>query len=174
MNYQPYYVPGGHTVWVSSQYQDPKEGPIGGHYQRLAELAPGSDNEDQWRQAQISLAAYAGTPIYIAFRYRGRNATEWYLDDIDVTTELMVGHDGPKAPGELVTLMAHAPTGSRVQYVWDLGGGAIRHGASIATSFAQSGDYTAVVTATNSVSSITQTLTIPIREMVFIPLLVRN
>jgi hypothetical protein len=174
VNYQPFYEPGGHTVWVSSQYQDPKDGPVGGHYQLLAELAPGINNEDQWQQAQLSLAGYAGTPIYIAFRYRGQDDTEWFLDDIGVTTELLASHDGPKAPGEAVTLMAQAPTGSRVQYVWDLGSGDIRHGAFITTSFSQIGDYTAVVTATNSVSSVTQTLTIPIREMVFLPLLVRN
>ncbi|PKP20129.1 MAG: hypothetical protein CVU05_09800, partial [Bacteroidetes bacterium HGW-Bacteroidetes-21] len=40
-----------------------------------------------WVQTVLSLSAYAGQNIYIAFRYGGIDAHNWYLDDVSVSTE---------------------------------------------------------------------------------------
>jgi len=37
-----------------------------------------------WRQQTVSLNAYAGQSIYLAFRYQGQDADAWYLDDIEI------------------------------------------------------------------------------------------
>ncbi len=39
-----------------------------------------------WRQQSLSLNAYAGQTIYIAFRYQGNDADSWFIDDINVDT----------------------------------------------------------------------------------------
>ena len=87
--------------------------------------------ESTWEQVSVSLGAFAGRPCYLAFRYQGNNADEWYIDDVQVTTALVASHNGPKQPGEIVTFMAYAPTGSNVDYVWNLGDGVIRSGATV-------------------------------------------
>jgi len=42
------------------------------------------DVTDQWKEHMVSLEDYAGKDIYIAFRYEGRFAHWWYLDEIEV------------------------------------------------------------------------------------------
>jgi hypothetical protein len=39
-----------------------------------------------WLETTIDLSAYTGQEIYIAFRYYGYNAHNWYLDDIKIET----------------------------------------------------------------------------------------
>ncbi len=41
--------------------------------------------EDTWVERTVDLAAYAGQSVYLAYRYYGRNADSWYIDDVRVT-----------------------------------------------------------------------------------------
>ena len=45
----------------------------------------GGEMSAAWQQFTISLAAYAGQTIYIAFHYQGAYAHAWYLDDVKVS-----------------------------------------------------------------------------------------
>lgn len=38
-----------------------------------------------WKNVEISLNAYQGQAVYIAFKYTGSNAHSWYIDDVNVT-----------------------------------------------------------------------------------------
>ena len=38
-----------------------------------------------WKNVTIDLSAYQGEAVYIAFKYSGQNAHNWYIDDIEVT-----------------------------------------------------------------------------------------
>ena len=37
-----------------------------------------------WRQQTVDLSAHAGQTVYLAFRYEGLSATNWYIDDFEV------------------------------------------------------------------------------------------
>lgn len=62
-----------HAVWISVN---------GGTFTELIDLGAGI--EDTWVEKTVSLAAYAGNNIQLAFYYFGDFADEWYLDDIKV------------------------------------------------------------------------------------------
>lgn len=40
-----------------------------------------------WKTVTIDLADYQGRYVYIAFKYKGNNAHNWYIDDISLTEE---------------------------------------------------------------------------------------
>lgn len=44
---------------------------------------------DTWVQTKVSLAAYAGKTIYVAFVYEGEDAHGWFLDDIQVGEKII-------------------------------------------------------------------------------------
>ena len=154
-----------HSIWVSTGSQDPKDG----DFVLLTELGPGA--EDVWEEVRVDLSAYAGQPIYIAFRYQGDWADEWYVDDVQVTARLVVLHDGPTPLGQTTTLTASVATGSNPVFEWALGDGQSGFGPLVTHSYAAGGDYTVVVTASNSVSFITGTAVVPVRSHVFLPVL---
>jgi hypothetical protein len=164
--YAPYYDR--HSVWASAGSPDPKDG----DFVELAQVMTGT--ESAWEQVSVGLGAFAGQPYYLAFRYQGNNADEWYIDDVQVTTALAVSYNGPKQPGEIVTFMAYAPTGSNVDYLWNLGDGVIRSGATVTHAYNAVDSYTAVVTASNSVNSLTKALTVSIGMYSYLPLVIRH
>ena len=164
--YAPYYYR--HSILISTGSPDPKDG----DFVELAQVMTGT--ESTWEQVSVSLSAFASQPNYLAFRYQGNNADEWYIDDIQLTTALVASHNGPKQPGETVTFMAYAPTGSNVDYIWNLGDGVIRSGATVTYAYGVAGSYTAVVTASNSVNSVTKMLTVPIWVYSYLPLVIRH
>jgi uncharacterized repeat protein (TIGR01451 family) len=75
-NYDSFYTY--HGIWVSDGSGDPNDG----DFVELTELGPGA--EDAWEEVRLSLAAYAGTPIYVAFVYGGDFSDEWWIDDAGV------------------------------------------------------------------------------------------
>jgi hypothetical protein len=164
-------VHGMHAIWISLGSGDPKDG----DFVLLEELGMAPD--PGWEVITISLHSYAGQPVYMAFRYQTGVVKpwydDWYVDDVEVTSGLIVGHDGPKAPGEVVTLVADAPTGDNVSYAWDLGGGVFKSGAVVTHTYGALGDYTAVVTASNSSSTVVEMAIVPIRAFVYLPLVLR-
>ncbi len=85
---------------------DPKYG----DFVKLLDVAPG--NDDQWAELNHARAVYLGQPIYIAFRYEGDFATEWYVDDINVTSPLVALNDGPTVLGSHTHLTAVIGSGA--------------------------------------------------------------
>jgi PKD repeat protein len=73
---------------------------------------------------------------------------------------LTASNNGPTTPGEATTLMATITAGTDVSYTWNLGDGSTGSGAVVMHTYPGEGMYTAVVTATNLVSSDTATTTV--------------
>lgn len=67
-----------HGLWVSTGSGNPGDG----DFIELAEL---NDLSIGFRPTDISLAAYEGQDIYIAFVYQGLDADRWFLDAVWVT-----------------------------------------------------------------------------------------
>ncbi|MCL4262212.1 MAG: PKD domain-containing protein [Anaerolineae bacterium] len=76
--------------------------------------------------------------------------------------DLTAASDSPTMLGHATTLTATSSGGTNVQYQWNLGNGLGDAGAVITHSYPMAGVYTAVVSATNSVSTLTATTTIEI------------
>jgi uncharacterized repeat protein (TIGR01451 family) len=90
---------------------------------------------------------------------------------------LMATNDSPTRLGKPTTLTATVTTGSHVTYAWAFGDGEYGQGAVIDHTYAEVDIYTAVVTASNSVSEFTATTTITIVEpslYTYLPLVLRN
>jgi hypothetical protein len=70
-----------HGLYVSTGSRDPDAG----DYVAVAELLP-APPEGAWaRSAVYDLSAYAGSPtVYLAWRFEGQNADDWYIDDVRV------------------------------------------------------------------------------------------
>jgi uncharacterized repeat protein (TIGR01451 family) len=73
--YDSYYFY--HGVWVSDGSGDPSDG----DFVELVELDGGTLD---WEQVSQDLGSYAGTPIYVAFRYDGNYADWWFVDDVAI------------------------------------------------------------------------------------------
>ena len=66
---------------------------------------------------------------------------------------LAIGHASPAIVGHAATLSATIVSGTRVSYLWALGDGAVNTGQSLTHAYRAVGNYTIVLTATNSVGS---------------------
>jgi len=76
---------------------------------------------------------------------------------------LSVASDSPTALGSVTTLTATIAAGSNVTYTWALGDGESGSGAVVSHTYPAVDTYTAVVTASNSVSVVTATTTVIVR-----------
>ncbi len=74
-NYPSWYYYQG--VWISTGSGDPSDGDF-------VELEEISNPVANWTKRVIDLSGYAGQNVYIAFRYQGNFATEWFIDDVMV------------------------------------------------------------------------------------------
>lgn len=63
------------SVLVSTGSIDPASGDY-------VEVWAATSVTSAWEQTEIDLSNYAGSTVYIAFRYEGDDAHSWYLDDI--------------------------------------------------------------------------------------------
>jgi PKD repeat protein len=91
------------------------------------------------------------------------------ITDVPIA-DLSASNDSPTPIGSTTTLSATISAGSSVSYEWDFGDGENGSGITTTHIYANTGYYTATVTATNSVSSdaVTTTLTIndvPIEDL---------
>ncbi len=90
---------------------------------------------------------------------------------------LVATNDSPTVIGHPTTFQATVTTGSNVTYVWNFGDGtAPVSGNPVAHTYALTGTYTAIVTATNSVSvmtATTQAIVIPFYR-VYLSVVMRN
>lgn len=75
---------------------------------------------------------------------------------------LAASNDSPSRQGTPTTLTAAVTAGSDVIYTWDLGDGNVSQGAVVSHVYPHSGVFTAVVTASNAVSSVSATTSVVI------------
>jgi PKD repeat protein len=75
-----------------------------------------------------------------------------YVEDIPITG-LVATNDGPTELGSLTTFSATIETGTNVTYTWEFGDGGTGSGQETSYVYADTGVYTATVTATNSYGS---------------------
>jgi uncharacterized repeat protein (TIGR01451 family) len=108
----------------------------------------------------------------------GNNTASVAVSTVDVPiTGLQAFDDSPTVINYSTALWATIATGTNVAYEWSLGyGTATDTGQSINHTYTTVGEYTAIVTATNSVSVLTATTTVSITPQVriYLPLVVRN
>jgi hypothetical protein len=70
-----------HGLWVSTSSRDPNDGT----YVAVAEVLPFAPDGEWGRSAVYDLSAYAGqSTVYLAWRFVGQNADDWYIDDVEV------------------------------------------------------------------------------------------
>jgi hypothetical protein len=89
---------------------------------------------------------------------------------------LVATNDSPTVLGQATTLMATITDGSNVVYTWAFGDGDPGSGAVVAHTYPTTGTYTAVVTASNSVSVVPATTTVTIIEApkLYLPIIMKN
>ncbi|MBN1314486.1 MAG: PKD domain-containing protein [Anaerolineales bacterium] len=106
------------------------------------------------------------TATVIARNNVGQSDTETVVTIIDeAITGLSATNDGPTALGRKTTLSASITTGSNVVYEWDLGDGNKASGAIVQHKYPAVDTYTAIVTATNSLSQETDTTIVVIEPV---------
>jgi PKD repeat protein len=85
---------------------------------------------------------------------------------VEAISGLLASNDSPTALGDPTTLTATVSAGSNAEFSWAFGDGATGTGATLAHTYPATGTYTAVVTATNSVSNVTATTTVTVVETI--------
>jgi CSLREA domain-containing protein/uncharacterized repeat protein (TIGR01451 family) len=83
---------------------------------------------------------------------------------VEPITGLAATNDSPTTIGNMTTLMASTATGGDVSYAWTFGDGDTGNGANTTHTYPDVGVYTAVVTATNPVSTLTATTVVTITD----------
>ncbi len=88
---------------------------------------------------------------------------------ISLTEAAIVGlaasNNGPTSRGSATTFNATVTSGSNVTYQWNFGNGATGSGATVNHTYATIGTYTAIVTASNSVNTASQTTVVTVLEV---------
>ena len=116
--------------------------------------AAGDVNGDGYADVAVGAERYSNGQAWEggAFVYYGR-------EDI---SGLVAANDSPTVLGHATTLTATVAAGSNITYTWAFGDGGLGSGAVVSHTYPAVGVYTAVVTASNSVSSLTATTTVSI------------
>jgi len=84
-------------------------------------------------------------------------------------------NDSPTIVGRPTFFTATVTAGSDIVYEWDFGDGSTGTGDSVSHVYGTTGDYTAVVTASNSVNRMTATTQVSVvPQPVYLPLVMRN
>jgi hypothetical protein len=96
-----------HGLYVSTGSRDPADG----DWAPVAELLPSASSDGFGRSAVYDLSAWAGQPaVYLAWRYQGESADEWFIDDVRVEAlsailePTVAVSPAPIGPGESGTL----------------------------------------------------------------------
>ncbi len=162
-----------HGIWVSTGRGDPKYG----DFRPLADdIGPATTSG--WEQITYTLGQYAGQPIYLAFRYRGNDFNdEWYIDDVEVTTGLVLHAPARVALNRPATMYAAIAEGRTATFHWNFGDGSpeiTTTEATITHTYAAVGTYTVTVTAEDGVSALSDQATVEVCHFIYLPLVLRN
>jgi hypothetical protein len=84
-------------------------------------------------------------------------------------------NNGPTLLGHATSFMATLDAGSNVAYIWNFGDNSFGSGAAITHTYVTTGTFTAIVTATNSVSNLSASTLVTITNvrLLFLPLIRR-
>lgn len=129
-----------------------------------------TDTVASYQKRTLSLSAYAGQTINVAFRYRSEDMFYLYIDDIRI--------GGPELPEEVAIngpteVMAGTTTtytattiSEGVTFYWAAPGAipATGTGETFSTSWATAGNYEIILTAVNSVGQVRDTLNVEVIE----------
>ncbi|GAB4152235.1 MAG: hypothetical protein Fur0021_16770 [Candidatus Promineifilaceae bacterium] len=104
-----------------------------------------------------------------------KTAAEATIQSLDAAiTGLSAANDSPTTLGDATTLTATIAAGSNVSYTWEFGDGSSGSGPIASHSYPAVGIYTAIVTASNSVSLAMAATTITITDQAIMGLAVVN
>jgi PKD repeat protein len=84
----------------------------------------------------------------------------------EAITGLLALNNSPVPVNSATSLTATVTAGTNVSYTWDFGNGQTGGGAIVTHTYQTPGNYTAVVTASNSISLVTATTTVAVEELV--------
>jgi PKD repeat protein len=112
---------------------------------------------------------YSETGIYTAIVTATNPVSSLTASTVVTVTDIPVAgltadNSSPTDLGQATTLTATVTAGSSVTYTWDLGDGTLATGPMVDHTYAQLGVYTAVVTASNSVNSLTTSTVVTITD----------
>ncbi|MCL4264758.1 MAG: VCBS repeat-containing protein [Anaerolineae bacterium] len=96
------------------------------------------------------------------YDYPGGQADEVWFNGLETIADLTAVNSSPTILGESTYFTAVVGSGTNVNFTWDFGDGATGTGPLVTHQFPQVGSYTAIVTATNSVNSLTATTMVTI------------
>ncbi|MCL4872140.1 MAG: PKD domain-containing protein [Anaerolineae bacterium] len=102
------------------------------------------------------------TAVVTASNIVNSSTTTMFAQVLDPITGLIAGNDSPTPLGSLTWFSATVSAGTDVEYSWDFGDGTAGSGIVVTHVYPAVGTYTAVVTATNPVSTLTTTTTVEI------------
>ena len=118
------------SVWISEGSADPEDN----DFVLLEDIDAGAFANAAWNEINISLSAYEGKKVFIAFKYESNssNAYHWYIDDIEIVGAVMIinaqppvitiqpDEDTEVTMGDIFTLevTATSPDGGDLGYQW--------------------------------------------------------
>ncbi|KIH78003.1 Cleaved Adhesin Domain [Geoalkalibacter ferrihydriticus] len=85
-----------HSLWVCEE--DCLTPPV-----NWTEMREFSAPEQVWREQTVDLSAYAGSQVYLAFRYQGEYATRWLIDDVALPQAPFAGSGTQENPYQIAT-----------------------------------------------------------------------
>lgn len=75
---------------------------------------------------------------------------------------VVLSHSGRTTPGSALTFSAEVVSGDNVTYLWDMGDGTQRPGATVTHAYPAEGDYVVTVTARNGANEVRESMTVRI------------
>ena len=90
--------------------------------------------------------------------------------------DLSATNNSPTALGRTTTFIATANAGSGISYTWNFGDDVLGNGRTITHTYIGVGNYTAVVTASNSLNALTATTTVTVfaPRYIFLPMVLKQ
>jgi hypothetical protein len=174
---------GGIAVWAPSSYAFPTIDTL--MYEALYETLFVDDDLTLGSAATTArIKVHFGDPdLPLAhietFTYFGDPAVRLNIPDVPIAG-LSASNDSPTELGHATTLAVTVTAGTNVVYTWDFGDSSpLQNGSPIQHTYPATGTYTTYVTATNNVSSQSQTTTVTITDApptipLYLPLIFKN
>jgi hypothetical protein len=142
-----------------------------------------SFGDSEGDEGAVVTHTYPAAGVYTAVVTASSSISDWLAATTEVTVvEIITGlraiNDSPTPLGDLTTLTATVTAGSNLTYTWALGDGRPGAGSIVTHTYTDTGVYTAVVTASNSLSELTATTSVEITQRIeydqYLPLVLRQ
>jgi uncharacterized repeat protein (TIGR01451 family) len=137
----------------------------------IADLAPGAGGTititgqvNNTVAAPVTITNSATIASWVGDPALANNTSEAALQVESAITGLTAQSNSPRPLGTAMAFTATVVSGSNVTYTWDFGDGTTGSGPSTFHAYTAIGIYTARVTATNAINSLTTTLSVEVRD----------